>query len=102
MASLVWTVPARQDVDDIYDFIANSDGRPLIADNMTREIIQKCETYAEAFSAGNLIGTLRPHLGEHLRVFSYKRWVVVFLPLEDGIEVVRVVDGSRDYGKLFE
>jgi len=86
MASLVWTLPARQDVDEIYDFIAKSDGRPLIADNFTRELIQKCENYAAAFSAGNQIGTLRPNLGEHLRVFSYKRWVVVFLPIEEGMK----------------
>ena len=47
------------------------------------------------------MGTARPDLGEDLRVFSHKRYVIVYRALADGIEVLRVVDGARDYPSLF-
>ena len=100
MSCLVWTIPARQDIDDIYVYIAHSDGRPLTADIFVSELVLRCESYAEAFAASHLIGTPRSDLGEQIRVFSHKRWVVVFRPIENGIEVLRVVDGSRDFSRL--
>jgi len=101
MASLVWTSPAKQDVDDIYDFIARRDRRPETAEKVVRELVLHCESYAEAFAAGNSIGTLRPSLGENVWVFTHKRWVIGFRPIQDGIEVLRVVDGARDFSRLF-
>jgi plasmid stabilization system protein ParE len=47
------------------------------------------------------MGTARPDLGGDLRVFSHKRYVIVYRALADGIEVLRVVDGARDYPSLF-
>jgi plasmid stabilization system protein ParE len=101
MALLNWSAQARVDVDDIYDFIARQDRRPLTADRAVQSLEKACEGYAEAFAAGSSIGTRRPTLGEGYRIFSHKRWVVVFRPAVDGIEVMRVVDGSRDYSRLF-
>ena len=101
MARLVWAFHAKQDVDGIYDFIAHTDRRPLTADNVVRELALQCESYATAFADGNLIGTLRSDLGEQVRVFTHKRWLVVFRPIQDGIEVLRVVDGARDFSRLF-
>jgi len=40
-------------------------------------------------------------LGDDVRVTSWKRWVIVFRPAAHGIDVLRVVDGSRDWTKLF-
>ena len=100
MALLEWSAQARIDVDAIYDFIARQD-RPLTADRAVQGLAEACPKYAEAFSAGSSIGTRRPTLGKDYRVFSHKRWVVVFRPADGAIEVMRVVDGSRDYSRLF-
>jgi len=35
------------------------------------------------------------------RVFTHKRWVVVFRPIDNGIEVMRILDGSRDFSRIF-
>jgi plasmid stabilization system protein ParE len=40
-----------------------------------------------------------------IRLFSlrhFRNFIIAFLPLEDGIEVVRVIDGRRDLGSLFD
>ena len=35
-----------------------------------------------------------------LRTFLHKRYIIVYRPLDDGIEVMRVLDGSRDFPTL--
>jgi plasmid stabilization system protein ParE len=92
---------ARRDVDDIYDYIGQRDGRPTVADEFVRQLEEVCDEYAAAFAAGHVLGTDRSDLGESYRAISHKRWVIIFRPIYDGIEVMRVVDGSRDYGRLF-
>ncbi len=101
MGSLAWTSLAKSDVDDIYDFIARQNHRPSTADQFVQDLAAACQSYADAFAAGSTIGTARPNLGEGYRVFTHKRWVVVFRAAVDGIEVMRIVDGSRDYTRLF-
>ena len=101
MAVLALTELARDDVDGIYDYIGEQERRPATADKVVTEIIDACWSYAASFAAGSVLGSARDDLGESYRVFTHKRWVVVFRPIENGIEVLRVVDGSRDYGQLF-
>ena len=101
MPVLAWSGLARQDVDDIYDYIGERDGRPATADKFARLLLEVCESYAAAFAAGSIIGTARSDLGESYREFTHKRWVIVFRPIQGGIEILRVVDGSRDYVRLF-
>ena len=44
---------------------------------------------------------------QDLRIFSCgatsnpRRYVVLYLPMHDGIQVVRVIEGHRDYPALF-
>jgi toxin ParE1/3/4 len=101
MASANWTPAAEPDVEDVYSYIAHQDGRRQTAKAVVRRIRQACDELATSFAAGHVLGTARPRFGESHRVFSHKRWVIVFRPIDGGIEVLRVVDGSRDYDKLF-
>lgn len=101
MSSLQLAPLGRRDIDNIYDYIARRDRRPATADMVVAELMETCKSYADAFAAGSVIGTARSDLGDSHRVFTHKRWVVVFRPIEDGIEVLRVLDGSRDYPRLF-
>ncbi|MCA9099553.1 MAG: type II toxin-antitoxin system RelE/ParE family toxin [Planctomycetales bacterium] len=49
------------------------------------------------YAANQLAGEARPDIGDNVRVFSFERWVVFFRPIDEGIEVLSVVDGARDY-----
>lgn len=101
MSRLQFSEQARDDVDDIYDYIARRERRPLTADRVVEELYEACDRYASAYAASSHIGTARPDLGTDFRTFTHKRWVIVFRPLDDGIEVMRVLDGSRDFPRLF-
>ncbi|MBW3600206.1 MAG: type II toxin-antitoxin system RelE/ParE family toxin [Planctomycetes bacterium] len=46
-------------------------------------------------------GQARPDLGEDVRVFSHSRYVVIYRPLDDGIDVLRVFRGEQDFARLF-
>ena len=98
---LSWTVLAEGDVEEIYEWIARRDGRRLTAKKVIRELRRRCEVVAEIFSSGSVIGTARADLGVDYRILAHKRWAIIFRPVADGIEVMRVLDGSRDYPQLF-
>ena len=97
MPRVIRTPAAARDLDQIFDYIAIQGGRPATAEKLIRDLADKCQLYATQPG----MGTARPDLGEAFRVFSHKRYVVVYRPLADGIEVLRVVDGARDYPSLF-
>jgi plasmid stabilization system protein ParE len=101
MAKSLWSHEAREDLKAIVLYVGRQDRRPATAANIAREINAKADDYATHFSGGNVTGTHRPELGENYRVFSHKRWVLIFRPHGQGIEVMRVVDGAQDFPTLF-
>jgi toxin ParE1/3/4 len=101
MAKAKWTLPAREDLKEIGLYIGRKEHRPSIAANILREINAKCDGYSQAFASGSVIGSDASSLGEGCRILSHKRWVIVFETVDNGIEVLRVLDGSRDYPRLF-
>jgi plasmid stabilization system protein ParE len=101
MSQTSWSSTAESDVEDIYDWIARQDRRRSTAKKVVRELRDRCDALAEIMASGSLIGTASPQLGHEYRVFTHKRWVIVFRALGDGIEVMRVLDGNRDFPRLF-
>jgi len=47
------------------------------------------------------MGRKRPELGVGIRSFPIDRYVSYYLPLPDGIDIVRVLHGARDVLRLF-
>jgi len=48
------------------------------------------------------IGSSRPYLRPGWRAFSRAPWTIVYIPLRDGIRVLRVLDGRRDLAAIFK
>ena len=94
MAKLVIAPAARQDLSDIFDFIARD--KPVAAAQWVDTIEQKCKliTTTPAF------GEKRPEYGDNIRSSHVGRYVIFFRPIEHGIEVVRVIAGDRDVRPL--
>ena len=59
----------------------------------------------QLLAASPLLGTLRSDLQPDLRVFSAQKpadqYLVFYYPCSDGIEVVTVIHGARDYLSMF-
>ena len=101
MANALWTREARDDLRAIVLYVGRRDRRPDTAARIAREIKAKADDYASHSASGSLTGTHRRELGENYRVFSHKRWVIIFRPHGKGIEVMRVVDGAQDFPTFF-
>ena len=91
MAKLIVAPSAQQDLSDIYDYIARD--KPIAAANWVEE---KCKLIA----ATREFGERRPEYGTNIRSSVVGRYVIFFRPIENGIEVARVIAGDRDIRSL--
>jgi toxin ParE1/3/4 len=76
------------------EFIAADDEH--CADEFVAIIDEKFRVLAERPS----IGRLRNELVEGLRSFPIGRYVIFYLAIPDGIEIVRVLHGARDVDSI--
>lgn len=87
---------ARADLDDIWFYIAqdNLDA----ADKFIRAVVSRFPKLA----AMPQLGRRREELAPRLRSFPVSRYVIFYRPMENGIEIVRVLHGARDFPPLFD
>jgi plasmid stabilization system protein ParE len=43
------------------------------------------------------MGTAAEELGTGVRLFHHRRWVILFRYFDEGVVILRVVDGAQDY-----
>lgn len=94
MARLLFRPLAETDLKDIWDYIATDD--PNQAEKIIRDIYSKLGTVAH----NPYIGRARPEIEAALRSFPIGRYVAFYCPLQDGIDVFRILHGSRDIENL--
>lgn len=81
---------AETDLIEIWVYIAEEN--PAAADALLESIDDKCA----ALAASPLMGRARDELLPGIRSFPAGHYVIFYQPIEDGIEVVRVLHGARD------
>ena len=90
------TEAADGDLREIAYRIGVESGRPVTADKIIDELIDCCDRLADLSNISQL-GTTASELGRGIRLFSYKRWVIVFRYIDAGVLILRIADGSQDY-----
>jgi toxin ParE1/3/4 len=96
MGRLVVRPQALTDLDDIFDYIAEDSVDRAIA--FVRKLYGQMETIAASPSMGRRRDALLPGL----RSFPHGNYLIFYLPLDDGVDVVRVLNGARDLEALFQ
>lgn len=86
---------ALTDLPEIWAYIAEDS--PDRADAFVDLIDSKFQILARQPG----VGRRRPELSSEIRSFAVGRYVVFYLSLSSGIEVVRVIHGSRDIESIF-
>ncbi len=90
MAVIVLQPRAKADLSEIWEFIADdSDDQ---ADACIDLIDQKFQQLAQQSG----LGRRREELAEGLRSFPVGRYVIFYLPIPGGVQIVRVLHGARD------
>jgi len=87
---------ALQDLAQIWAYIA--DDSPANADDFAALIDSKFQALARQPG----MGRARVELGAGLRSFVVGHYVIFYLPLRDGIDIVRVIHGARDLEAVFQ
>lgn len=95
MPHIVKRPAALRDLIEIWEYIAEDS--EAMADAFIETIDQKIQ--ALATSPG--VGREREELGEGVRSFPVGRYVIFYRLYQGGIEIVRVLHGSRDINALF-
>ena len=96
MARLILSRRAKVDLLQIWNYLAEKVDIPL-ADRTIRYLYDRCDFLAR--SPG--LGELQPELGRGIRTYSAKKYVIFFERLDDGVNVLRIAHGSRDWENLF-
>jgi len=65
------------------------------------QYVEKLEEECWLLSRNPTVGTLRDDLYPQLRLWSVGNYVICFRAAADGVEIIRVVHGSRDFDSLF-
>ena len=81
---------------EIWDYIA--DDSEVRADAFVATIDAKFQTLAKQPG----IGRMRDELATGLRSLPIGRYVIFYLSLADGIEIIRVLHGARDIDTIFQ
>jgi toxin ParE1/3/4 len=95
MAKVVRSSRAVIDLADIVEYIA--------AHNVTaaRRLLDRFDELFNQLAQNPQMGQRREELAPSARTMSVGNYVVVFRPISDGVEVIRVVHGARDIDALF-
>jgi toxin ParE1/3/4 len=97
MARVLLRPRAKRDLDQIGDYIAERGGDDR-ADRMLDRIAQAMHRIADH----PLTGRTRDELQSGLRSVPIQSYIIFYVPLPDGIRVVRVLHGARDSSSIFE
>jgi plasmid stabilization system protein ParE len=87
---------ADKDLREIAYQIGIVSGRPATADKIIDEMIDCCDQLANRAKFSRR-GTAAPKLGQGVRLLPFRRWVIIFRYIDDGVTVLRIADGSQDY-----
>jgi toxin ParE1/3/4 len=86
---------AEADLIEIWTYIAQ--------DSLTRadKLLDEIDEKSQILAHSPLIGKARDELGPKIRSFPIGNYVLFYQPIEDGIEIIRVLHGARDIAALF-
>jgi toxin ParE1/3/4 len=97
MAAVTWTPAAEEDLERVFEYIAREKESLRAAATVIREIVAKADHY----SANPMVAALRPEFGPAIRSFYVHRYVIIYRPVDQGVEIIRVIHGSRDVFRVF-
>ncbi len=96
MSRYVINVLASQDLNGIADYFA--DNSVEAGERFFRAFNRKCQQLVAFLNSGKSYAAIRTGL----RGLSLEGYTIFYRILDDGIEILRVVSGRRDFPSIFE
>lgn len=96
MANVLVSPRADLDLAEIWAYIADDN------ESAADDLLALIETKFQELARRPRLGRLRSEFAEDIRSFPIGKYVIFYLPIAHGIEVVRVLHGARDITSLFQ
>jgi toxin ParE1/3/4 len=96
MSRYVINVLATKDLDEIADYFAENSIEA--GERFFKSFSHKCQQLVAFPNSGKNYGAIRPGL----RGLSLEGYIIFNRLLEDGVEILRVLSGRRDFSPLFK
>jgi len=90
-----FTRRAREDLLDIWLYVA-----PRSSEAVADQIYDRLEERCQLLTEHPQLGPARPEIAEDARALVIERWLALYRLIDDGAQVVRIVDGSRDLTQI--
>ena len=90
-----FSLAAVKDLREILEFVARDNPKAAVA------IVDKLEEVCNRLAENPHMGSPREDLRTRLRCFTSGSHVIYFRPTDHGIDVLRVLHGSRDATAIF-
>ena len=87
---------ASQDLNELADYFAKNNVEA--GERFFQAFARKCQQLVIFSNSGKSYETIRPEL----RGLSLEGYIIFYRVLDDGIEVLRVLSGRRNFQSLFE
>ena len=94
MARVEYSSAAKADLREIWDYISLDS--QFQADRLIAKFCEKLQHLAK----WNTMGRPRPEFGKDCRSYPFGKYCFYFRPIEDGVEVIRVLHFARDLDQI--
>ena len=95
MTEIITRPEADADLIQIWLYIAEDS--PTAADRL----LDRINSISQIVAENPMMGQSQDDLAPGLRSFPMGNYLIFYQPIEDGIEIVRVLNASRDISSLF-
>ena len=92
-----WSVPARNDLKQIHDYIAKDS--KYYARKVIQEIVAKTETLIELPEIGRIVSEISDQNVRELIVYSYR---LIYEMSGAGVEILAIIHGRRDFNSIWD
>ena len=92
-----WSVPARNDLKQIYDYIAKDS--KCYAQNVIQKIVAKTETLTELPEIGHIVPEISDQNIRELIIFSYH---LIYEISVAGVQILAIIHGRRDFNTVWD
>jgi len=92
---VIWSTPARNDLKQIYDYIAKDS--KYYAKNVVEKIITKSENLNEFPEIGRVVPEIGDDNVRELVIYSYR---LIYEVVPDNVQILAIIHGKRDFSSL--
>ena len=91
-----YTANAEADIDEIFDFLLNE------GQEYAKKILGEIASKLTLLEKNSYLGKPQDSTLLNLRSFPAKKYIIFYMPIENGIDVFRILHSSRDIDGLFD